>query len=73
MMELLSMRLRVKYFPLFLQDRFKKTYSMTYVKPVLTRKGTTEGEQIPLPSRFGTEQHLVTSFRYFFIVTKDSR
>ena len=36
---------------------------MNYVKPVLTRKGTAAGEQIPLPSRFGTEQHLVTSFR----------
>ena len=36
---------------------------MNYVKPVLTRKSTYTGEQIPLPSRFGTEQHLVTSFR----------
>ena len=44
---------------------------MTYVKPVLTRKGATEGEQIPLPSRFGTEQHLVASFRYIFTVQGD--
>ena len=59
----MQMQFKRKNEKALLQDRFKKSYSMTYVKPVLTRKETAEGEKIPLPSRSGTEQHLVTSFR----------